>query len=85
MDALARRSGEIINIGTGIQSNIGQVVHTVFDLLKTEVPCNWNANARSWDTNVWVADCSKAKTLLGWAAKVSLEAGLAKTIDWMKK
>jgi len=30
-------------------------------------------------------DCGKAKELLGWQAKVTLEEGLKKTIEWFKK
>jgi len=31
------------------------------------------------------ADITKAKELLGWQPKTSLEEGIEKTVDWFKK
>jgi nucleoside-diphosphate-sugar epimerase len=53
-------------------------------LVGTNVECVWEKDKRIWDTETWVADCSKAKRLLGWAHKTDLKEGLRKTINWMK-
>jgi nucleoside-diphosphate-sugar epimerase len=76
--------GEIINIGTGVQSTIEQVVNMVFDITGKKVECIWDKDKRLWDTETWVADCSKAKRLLDWEYKINLREGLEKTINWMK-
>jgi UDP-glucose 4-epimerase len=40
---------------------------------------------RSWDTNSWVADISKAKRQLSWTPETSLEQGLALNWKWFQK
>jgi nucleoside-diphosphate-sugar epimerase len=78
--------GQIINIGTGVQSTLLDVANYVIDIVN---PINKNINyispRRIWDTNKWVGDCSKAQSMIGWAAKVTLKEGLTKTIEWAKK
>jgi len=74
-----------VNIGTGKQSTIRDVVDTVFEITGKSVPCNWDSDGRSWDTETWVADCSKAKFFLEWEAKDNLRSGLEKTVSWMKR
>jgi len=37
---------------------------------------------RASDQKVFVADIAKAKNLIGWQPKVSLEEGIVKTYQW---
>jgi len=78
-------SGEIFNIGTGIQSTIKEVVDTVFDLTGKFVGCNWQKNNRIWDTNKWVANTFKSSRDLKFVHSTNLRDGLRKTIEWTKK
>lgn len=83
---LPKLSGEIFNIGTGHQHSIKEVVSTVEKIIGTKVKTNWRAMPpRPWDTNIWLADNSKARRLLKWQPKNNLEQGLRKTINWFKK
>lgn len=85
IEQLARLSGEIINIGTGVQSTIGDVVQTVHGYTGSSSECRWGAMpARIWDAKTWVADCSKSVRLLGWRPGTTLEAGLRGTVDWFR-
>ncbi len=85
IDQLARLSGEIINIGTGVQSTIGDVVQTVRGYTGSSSECRWGAMpARIWDAKTWVADCSKSVRVLGWRPRTTLEAGLQGTVDWIR-
>ncbi|HEV2027855.1 MAG TPA: NAD(P)-dependent oxidoreductase [Candidatus Dormibacteraeota bacterium] len=75
----------VLNIGTGIQSNLAQMVEVACALLEVREPAVWGSMAnRRWDTNTWVADNKKAVAELGWTPQTSLVEGLAKTISWFR-
>jgi nucleoside-diphosphate-sugar epimerase len=85
IDALAKLSGEIINIGTGVQQTIRDVVKVVLTETGAHVECRWGAvEPRIWDSSIWVADCTKSKRLLDWRATTRLEQGLRATIEWTR-
>jgi nucleoside-diphosphate-sugar epimerase len=77
--------GEIINLGTARQYENNEIIKIIGKIinqkLKTKIG---NFPKRSWDTNYWVSDNRKAKRLLSWLPKYSLENGLKKTVDWIK-
>ena len=82
---LARLRGDIINIGTGVQSTIRDVVEAIVQHTGARVECKWGAmQPRIWDSSTWVADCTKAKTLLGWRARTSLHEGLSRTVAFVR-
>lgn len=84
-EELRRHPGEVLNIGTGMQTSIGEIVETVLRVTGADVPLRWGAMpARPWDSAIWVADASKARRLLGWRARHTLEAGIRKTAEWMR-
>jgi nucleoside-diphosphate-sugar epimerase len=81
---LAHLGGETINVGSGEQTTMRDIVTVVLDLLKSGSEVCWNAYpARSWDTTHWCADVRKARRLLGWTPCYSLKDGLARTAEWM--
>jgi len=85
-DKLAQLSGEIINIGTGVQSTIKQVVDLILEHTGARVACNWGAMpARVWDAKTWVADCTKSGRLLGWRPRTTLSEGLKQTVAWWRQ
>lgn len=74
--------GEVLNAGTGrdvsidelallICQDVNRVVHIPHPHLQSEI-------------GRLIADSRKAKGLLGWEAKVSLEEGLRKTEEWLE-
>ena len=78
--------GEVINLGTGVEVSIAEVVQRVLGLLERDVPVSLDDDRlRPSDSEVerLVADISKAKALLGWAPEVDLDEGLQRTIDWL--
>ena len=84
-DELGRLSGEIINIGTGVQSTVEQVVDLILQHTGARVACHWGAMpARIWDAKTWVADCTKSARLLRWRPRTSLADGLARTVSWQR-
>jgi nucleoside-diphosphate-sugar epimerase len=88
VDALVRAAaapgvvGEIVNAGTGVQTTNEELVARLGALLGRELDVRpGEFEARPWDTGTWVADTAKAERLLGFTARHSLDAGLAKTVD----
>jgi NAD dependent epimerase/dehydratase len=78
--------GEVINLGTGVEVSIAEVVQRVLGLLERELPVALDDNrVRPPDSEVerLVADITKAKALLGWEPAVDLDEGLRRTIDWL--
>ncbi len=89
VDALVKAStspkavGETINIGTGKKYKIVDIVNKVLALMGN--PIKPDIGALPYRPNeVWEMYCdnSKAKALLGWEPKTSLEEGLEKTVRW---
>jgi dTDP-glucose 4,6-dehydratase len=78
--------GEVINLGTGVEVSIAEVVQRVLRLLQRELPVIFDDDRlRPPDSEVerLVADVTKAKALLGWAPETDLDEGLQRTIDWL--
>lgn len=78
------KNGEIINIGTGKQYSNKEIVKKIENILKIKLEVG-TFPKRSWDTNSWVANISKAKKVLRWNPKYSLDQGLRETINWNKQ
>ena len=83
--ALLPLRGEVINLGTGLETALQEVVTTVLDLLGSRSEVHWGAMAaRHWDSNRWAADRTKAKSLLNWEPRHSLRQGLSRMAAWME-
>ena len=84
-DALVRASGEVVNLGTGIQTSMEEFVAAALEVTGSRSEVRWGAMpARPWDTAVWVASCEKAGKLLGWTASTCLREGLRNSLDWIR-
>jgi len=86
MDALAECAGEILNVGTGVQTSLREVVDITSQLNGEPVRAQWGKlPPRIWDTDVWVADISKIYRLIGWKPQVTVREGLSKCLDWFAR
>lgn len=79
-------AGEVINISTGIPSAIQDVAkliikHTKAKNLKPDIG---GFSLRTGEALSLVGSAQKAKALLDWEAKYSLQEGLLRTIAWIK-
>ncbi len=75
--SLDLNSFEIINIGTGKSHSIREIAEKIADLSGKKKEIEFSENVKlNIDSR---ADFSKAKKLLGWEPKISLEEGLKKT------
>lgn len=78
--------GDVINLGSGRETTLREVVATVTDLLASRSEVRWGAmTPRHWDTNRWSADPALASRLIGWKARHSLRHGLEWMAEWMRK
>jgi len=83
VDGLKVLRGSVLNVGTGIQTSLKELVDATGALSGRPVRARWSAMApRMWDTNVWVADISQIRRLTGWRPRVTLEQGLRKSLEW---
>lgn len=79
-------SGEVINLGTGIEYTNSEVVHMLFDIAKKSVPINTKGYPKKTGDNVhWVANINHANQLLHIKKRHSLKKGLTKTYQWFLK
>jgi dTDP-glucose 4,6-dehydratase len=80
--------GQEINLGTGSEISIGELVEKIAKLVGRKVKIT-QSEERMRPTASEVmrlcSDNSKAKLLAGWSPVISLEKGLLSTIDWVQK
>lgn len=82
--AAERYSGsEPINIGTGIETPIKDLVYTLCDIISYKGEIKWDTSMPNGSQRRNL-DVSRAYNLLGFKAATSLDEGLRKTIEWYK-
>ena len=83
-----RTIGEVINIGSGKEISIGDLANKIALLIGEEVKIVSDATRirpEKSEVNRLLADNSKAKKLLQWEPKNSMDEGLRKTIEWISE
>lgn len=73
----------IYNVGTQTGVKVIDVVKKIFELVGYEVPID-DKGERKGDVPALVASSEKIQEELGWRAKVNLDEGLRKTIEFFK-
>jgi len=76
-------SGEVINVATGGRVSLRQLIATLQTILGTSVQPLFGPT-REGDVRDSQADITKARELLGFQPRTSLEDGLRKTVAWFK-
>jgi nucleoside-diphosphate-sugar epimerase len=80
----AGEPGAIYNIGTGVQTTIGEAVEIARRMMRIPGQPVWGTMpARVWDTDTWVADTTRSREVLTWSARRTFEEGLKQTIAWL--
>lgn len=75
-----------VNIGSAYPAKIREVAETLLERLgSSRTNYTVTGKFRPGDIRYAVADITRAKELLGWSPKVSLEQGLTALADWAKE
>jgi NAD dependent epimerase/dehydratase len=77
--------GEVIQLGSGTEISIGDLVNKIAGLMGKEVAVERDARRvrpSSSEVDRLLCDPGEASRLLGWKPRLSLEDGLRLTIDW---
>jgi nucleoside-diphosphate-sugar epimerase len=78
--------GEVLNLGTGVQRSIREIVEVAREVLNIEIEPDWGSmEARIWDSSVWVADNRRIRERLGWEPQFDLAAGFRAMVDWFRE
>jgi nucleoside-diphosphate-sugar epimerase len=78
-----RLAGTVLNAGSGICTNLGEITALVLRLTNSQSETRWGVfPAPHHDDFPWVADPTAVRAALGWTPRISLEAGLQATIDY---
>ena len=81
----ARVSGEVFNLGTGVEHSIADVIGMVSSILGTELLVTERADrirpAQS-EVHRLIADSGKAAQQLGWSPQYTFRQALEETIEW---
>jgi len=80
--------GEVINLATGKSVSIGEIAEKIKNILGKEMPLESDEQRlrpEKAEVNELCGDYSKAKKLVGWTPKYSLDEGLKLTIDYIKE
>jgi UDP-glucose 4-epimerase len=78
--------GEIFNAGSGQQWSNEELVEAAQQVAGIEIKLTSGAfPRRAADTDYWVAEIRKARRLLGWMPRYTLQEGLARTFAWFRE
>lgn len=82
---LKKIKGEVINLGTGVATSVLEIAQKILKLMKKSDSLLKFISDRPGQVKKHISSTEKAKRLLGFQAKTSLDQGLAKTISWYQK
>ena len=77
--------GQIINLGTGKEHTIKEIVLKIVELTGSIVRPEFNLEYRPAESMHSYCSNEKAKKLLNWEPEYTLEQGLEKTVGWYKE
>jgi len=77
--------GAVYNVGTGVQTSIGDAVETARSILNITDQPQWSSMPdRIWDTGTWVSDSRSIREKLGWEPRFGFREGFASTVQWFR-
>lgn len=84
-DRAKKLKGEIFNAGSGVKTSLKELAGKAIKISGSKSGINWGAFPPVYyDSDKWQADMTKTFSKFNWRPKYDLDAGLAKTTDWLK-
>jgi dTDP-glucose 4,6-dehydratase len=75
--------GEIINVGSGNEISIRDLALKINKIAKTKTKIRYDeSRERPYDVNRLICNNKKAKTILDWTPKITMDNGLKKIFQW---
>lgn len=84
MLAMQRKYVGALNIGTGKQTSVNTLFRKIKKILRSDAS-ERHAPAMPGEVMKSALNARKAKNVLGWTPRVSLDEGLRKTLKWMRE
>jgi len=76
--------GEAVNFGTGKHVTINDLVNKIIKISQSKSKIVY-IEKRLAEVERLTCDCTKAKKLFDWEAKISIDEGLKRNIEWFRK
>jgi dTDP-L-rhamnose 4-epimerase len=80
-----RADYQAINVGTGRATSVGEVARLLAEGLWREVDAELVGKYREGDIRHCIADITRARTLLGYEPRVTLEQGIPELLNWVRE
>jgi len=75
--------GEIINVGSGNEISIRDLALKISKIAKIKIKIRYDeSRERPYDVNRLISNNKKAKTILDWTPKITMDQGLKKIFQW---
>lgn len=78
------KNGNVFNLGSGKEISVKDLVEKIIAASGRKVSVEWETY-RDVDILRSFGDCTKARKVLGWMPKTSLDDGIRKTVEWWKQ
>jgi UDP-glucose 4-epimerase len=76
--------GDVVNVAYGREVSIARIAELLAELVTGGRVAPERTVARPGDVHRHYADVTKARRLFGWAARVDVETGLRRTVEWFR-
>src|SRR5262245_5559745 len=80
-----RADYQAVNVGTGRATSVKEVMKMLADGLGKKIDPEITGKYREGDIRHCVADIARARALLGYEPKVSIEQGIPELLEWVKR
>lgn len=74
--------GEVINLGTGIATDVLSIARKIVELRGQPATLLEHVEDRPAQVDLHISSTEKARQLLGWQASTNLDDGLTQTLEW---
>ena len=83
--ALASDLGdEVFNVASGVETNLNELAQTLLQVMNSKLEPQYGPERSVNPVRRRLADTSKAEQMLGFKARVDLEEGLHRLVDWWR-